>query len=474
MRAFLLIIFILYLPLLHSTLFEDTLRITDEESNFFPTNLTNNSNFGVSMTSLGDLNLDGVPDIAVGAERAISDNNIVFGGVYILFMNQNGTVKNHTKITNSTNNFFPQGLDENDRFGSSVTTIGDLNGDGIPDMAVGARQDEMSGGERSGAVYILFMNQNGTVKNHTKIANSTSNFFPQGLDNIDQFGSAVEDLGDLDGDSIPDIAVGAYTDESENTIYAGEGAVYILFMNQNGTVKNHTKISENISGFNSANLGEFGLFGSAIENLGDLDQDGITDLAVGARAAWRNNNNEGIVYILFMNQNGTVKNFTEISSGNNGFFPNNLDENDRFGVDIELFEDLDGDGVPELLVGALQDEVISDQDGAIYLLYLNRNGGVKSHIKIGTSLEGLILSEIELGDKFGTSLTKYRDLNGDGIDELFVGAAYDENLFSDQGAIYLLFSNTTSFSTSTTQLLFNSYGMFSVIITIIILFKFLV
>ena len=126
-------------------------------------------------------------------------------------------------------------LADSDYFGWSVANIGDINSDGISDIAVGAVYDA-TGGANRGAVHILFMNADGTVKSlpsPVKIASGT-NGGPT-LVNNDYFGSSVANIGDLNGDGINDIAVGATGNTAGGIAYSG--AVHILFMNADGTVK---------------------------------------------------------------------------------------------------------------------------------------------------------------------------------------------------------------------------------------------
>ena len=90
---------------------------------------------------------------------------------------------------------FTGGLDDEDHI-QKVTSLGDLNGDGVGDLAMGAWGDD-DGGPRRGAVWILFLNPNGTVKAHQKIS-STQGGFSGALDDEDAFGFPVAALGDLD------------------------------------------------------------------------------------------------------------------------------------------------------------------------------------------------------------------------------------------------------------------------------------
>ncbi|MEM9336685.1 MAG: hypothetical protein AAGA35_02420, partial [Patescibacteria group bacterium] len=260
--------------------------------------------FGISVATIGDLNGDGVTDLAVGArfDEATSGGDSSEGALFILFMNSDGTVDSTVKISDNENGG-PSGLDSSDEFGTAVTNLGDLNGDGVTDLAVGARFDEATSGGNAfeGALYILFMNSDGTVDSTVKISDS-ENGGPSGLDSSDSFGSAVANLGDLNGDGVTDLAVGARFDEATSGGDSSEGALFILFMNSDGTVDSTVKISDNENGGPSG-LDSSDAFGAALANLGDLNGDGVTDLAVGAEsdeATSSGDTAEGALHILFM------------------------------------------------------------------------------------------------------------------------------------------------------------------------------
>jgi hypothetical protein len=125
-----------------------------------------------------------------------------------------------------------------------MAAIGDFDDDGIADLAVGAEDDD-DGGLSSGTVWLLMMNADGTVKQSSKISNTSGNF-SGGLDAGDQFGQAVESLGDYDNDGFADIAVGAEFDSDSGQ---PAGAAWLLSLNIDGTVNSHFKINDNTPGF---------------------------------------------------------------------------------------------------------------------------------------------------------------------------------------------------------------------------------
>ena len=124
-------------------------------------------------------------------------------------MNSDGTVKSLKKIAHETNG--GPTISDGERLGSAVSSLGDLDGDGVTDLAVGADGDGTGGSDR-GAVHVLLLNPDGTAKSSQKIAHQT-NGGPT-LADRDRFGSAVASLGDLNGDGVTDLAVGAYFDDT--------------------------------------------------------------------------------------------------------------------------------------------------------------------------------------------------------------------------------------------------------------------
>ena len=153
-------------------------------------------------------------------------------GSDVAYANNFASADSSTKIASGTNG--GPTLSDSDEFGFSVTNIGDLNNDGINDLAVGAFSDDTGGTDR-GAVYILFMATSGSATSTVKIASDT-NGGPT-LVNSDFFGRSVTNLGDLNNDGTIDLAVGAHLDDTGGT---SRGATYVLFMDETTIVTDVT------------------------------------------------------------------------------------------------------------------------------------------------------------------------------------------------------------------------------------------
>ncbi len=403
-------------------------KISDTEGGFQGL-LEDSDNFGRSIALLGDLNGDGNADIAVGA-HCDDDGGTDRGAVWILFLDSDGTVLSHQKISDTNGNFMGF-LDDGDLFGKSVAAVGDLNGDNITDIAVGAQHDD-DGGANNGAVWILFLDSDGTVKTHQKISDTNGNFLGELSDNCN-FGCAVASIGDINGDEIADIAVSAPWDDDGG---ADRGAVWILLLDYDGTVKNEQKISDTQGGF-TGDLDNSDFFGYNITSPGDMNGDGISDIAVGAHGDDDGGAERGAVWVLFLDSDGTVKSHQKISN-TQGDFTGELHDMDCFGVSLASLDDLDGDGVTDMVVGARTDDDGGTDRGAVWVLFLNSDGTVKTHQKI-SSTQGNFTGVLDDEDIFGSSIASLGDLNGDGTEDIAVGAHWDDNGGDGRGALWVLF-----------------------------------
>ena len=193
--------------------------------------------FGWSVENVGDIDGDGKNEIAAGAILDPSGGDQK-GAVNIMFMNDDGSgsVDSTVEINDLTTN--GPTLNNGDRFGYSIANIGDLDGDGFGDLAVGAAYDDGDGGTNRGAVHIMFMGSSGSVKSTVEINDSTAN--GPTLGDGDYFGRSIENIGDLDGDGVNDLAVGAGNPVHSST----KGSIHIIFMKADGSVKSTVEIDD--------------------------------------------------------------------------------------------------------------------------------------------------------------------------------------------------------------------------------------
>ncbi|MBL8810408.1 MAG: FG-GAP repeat protein, partial [Planctomycetaceae bacterium] len=306
-----------------------------------------------------------------------------------------------------------------DMSGFSTASIGDIDGDGIDDVAVAAPSDT----EDTGAVYVMFLNANLTVKRSVRIA-SEVNGGPK-LAKGDAFGAQVTSIGDINGDGIGDIAVGAFGDDTGSS---GAGAVYLLRLTNSGTVKQATKLASSLNGMPPLSL-DTGF--CVVEAINDLDGNGTTDLVVGAPES---NNGAGELFVLFMKSDGTVASWLThdilLSENTAGF-------DGGFGSSITFLGDLDHDGTPELAVCSQIGDIYGSRQGWVSVVSLNRDGSIRYQRSFGRStivqpygVYGSISDVVSAGDA-----------DGDGINDLLVAVDQLKDV-APGGDLFLLLMNS--------------------------------
>ncbi len=259
---------------------------------------------------------------------------------------------------------FTADLEPGDRFSRDHDQAGDINGDGIIDLVIGARSDDDSATD-AGAVYIAFLNRDGTVQSNQKIS-ALEGGFNETLLQGNFFGYGVAGIGDYDDDGIPDIAVSASGSTNR--------ALYIIHLNRDGTVKDYVKNA--------------GIIGQGLTAIGDLNNDGKIDLVACNPGSDVGGNNSGAISILFFdNDSQVIPTETVLINPQSGGLGAGILAGDEFGGrEVAMLGDIDGDGTLELAVGAFKSE---GGKGAIWILSLDATTlNVVSKLKITEGLNG--------------------------------------------------------------------------------------
>ena len=277
-----------------------------------------------------------------------------------------------------------------DGFGSSVTMVDDLDGDGIRDGLVGAPQADDTG-VQGGEVFVKSGKDGSVLFNRAGIVQG-------GL-----FGYAVDAPGDLDGDGISDFLVSApdfITPKGHVYAYSGAtgSSLYVLDGQRKGDE-----------------------FGGQIDMVGDLDGDGTTDFVVGAPAFDDH---------LMLSLSGRAY----VYSGKSGTLLYSLDGTQSFqffGTSVCGIGDLDGDGLPEVGVGATGWMAGSAGQGT-FSIYSGATGSLLIYLEGET-----------INDSFGLQSCRLGDVDRDGIEDFEVKSVHGNN-YGAEGRVYVYSGATTA------------------------------
>jgi hypothetical protein len=300
----------------------------------------------------------------------------------------------------------------------SLTSIGDVNGDGVDDLAVGL--PTASKGSGQGAVMIVMMRRDGSVRQLLRLTADSVGDANGGPSASAGFGEAVVSLGDLDGPSGPArtvLAVAAPGDEQ----------VWLLYLEPAALGGGAAYVSSSHFDFPGESI-------RALANLGDLDGNGTSDLALGAPDSSASCPTAcGAVRVLLLNANGTALSQFLLQSGVGGM--PTLGSAEKFGASLAALGDLDGNNVLDLAVGT---PGYSGSAGGFLLLGVEPNGVVTSHVRFDKNSLGL--PNWGFSPSLGASMAAVPDPGGVHVRALMVGApkATSPNGFVQAGAMALL------------------------------------
>jgi len=336
--------------------------------------------FGSAVAAAGDVNRDGYDDVMVGA--MCNDAGTFNAGRVYVFYGRSGPYPVTIPAANADR--ILTGDANADYFGSSIAGLGDVDGDTVPDLLIGA-PSYTAGTPGPGRAFIYSGRTGARLRTFTGQASG------------DQFGLAVGNAGDVDGDSTDDVIVGAKWNDAAGS---QSGRAYVYSGRTGALLRTFTGEMEGDE------------FGGAVAGAGDVNGDGHADLIVAAV-----NNDAG----------GTDAGRVYVCSGTDGSLLYTHDGRstaaEMFGYSVCGLGDIDSDGFDDYSVGAPGQDRVS--------LY---SGGT------GTLMYAYSGSHQDPSEWFGSTISGVSDLNGDGFRDLIVGACWNASGGSDAGQVrtYLL------------------------------------
>ncbi len=405
---------------------------------------------GQSVAGGGDVNGDGIDDVIIGAPGA-DPNGIAYGGEsYVVFggssVGSSGSLD--AGALNGTNGFVINGIDAGDVSGQSVSFAGDINADGIDDLIIGASGRDPNGMNRAGETYVVF---GGGTTGHSgsfelSSIDGTNGFALVGIDERDYSGLSVSSAGDVNGDGVDDVIIGA-----PGTLFyqsnggPASGEAYVIFGGSSTGSTGSIDLStlDGANGFVLDGINSSDGTGFSVSSAGDVNDDGVDDLIVGARLASPNGNVvAGECYVIFggidTGNSGSVN--LGALDGTNGFVLEGFRSGSEVGVSVDSAGDVNGDGVDDLIIGAHGDR---GQTGASYVIFGGDSTGNGGSIDLDTldGINGFALNGSDFFGGSGWSVASAGDVNGDGLDDLIVGGL---NFLSGPGESYVIFGIDTT------------------------------
>ncbi|MCB0732932.1 MAG: FG-GAP repeat protein [Flavobacteriales bacterium] len=350
------------------------------------------ADFGFTASGAGDVNGDGYDDVIVGSP--FYDNGESNEGTAFIYHGSSSGISSTASTTLEEDQASAQ-------FGYSVSSAGDVNGDGYCDVVVGARYYD-NGQSQEGAAFVYHGSSSGINSSYAaRLEQNSANA---------NFGRNVAYAGDVNGDGYSDVIVGA---DNYSNGQSNEGAIYIYHGSSTGiSTTAATSIESNQA---SANLGRFS------SSAGDVNGDGYSDVIAGVLNYDNGETNEGVVFVYHGSSTG-------ISST-----PATTLEEDQadalFGRCVSPAGDVNGDGYSDVIVGARYYENGQTDEGAAFI-YLGSSSGLSTTADV-------MLEADQASANFGLAVAGAGDVNGDGYGDVIVGAYTYDNGHTDEGAVFV-------------------------------------
>ena len=401
------------------------LDFVDGSNGFALVGNTVEDSFGFEVSGAGDINNDGIDDLIVGAPFADVQALTDAGQAYVIYGSDQGFPASiDVTELDGQNGFRLLGVDDDGNIGLRVSEAGDINDDGIADFVIGAMHGSPGGIQEAGSAYVVF----GTAVPFPAVfdlalLDGSNGFAIHGFE-ILSFSGRAKDAGDINGDGIDDLVIGAGASSPNGKMNAGTG--YVLFgSNQPWPAIFELSSIDGTNGFGFNGATAVDVAATGINGGGDLNADGFADVLVGVPGDDTNGEEAGAVYVIFGSDQPFPASMELIDvPGVNGFAIYGIAPGDGLGLTVAGGSDLDGDGIDDLVVGApLADPGGASAAGEVYLIS-GSDQGFPAVFDL-TTLDGANGTRIpghEPGAFTGGSAGTTGDLNGDGVNDLIIGA----------------------------------------------------
>jgi hypothetical protein len=351
------------------------------------------SYYGVRVATAGDVNGDGYSDVMVTA--IWFDNGETDEGKVFLYYGSSSGLSATPNWTSESNN-------ESAWFGYQLKAAGDVNGDGYSDVIIGAEQ--FSNGEyREGKAFVYHGSSSGLPQ--------TANWTYECNQPLTRLGYGVSSAGDVNGDGYSDVIVSAMDYDNGQT---DEGIVYLFYGSSTGLSVNPNWSAEGNQ--------DGAMFGSEVSGAGDLNGDGYSDVIIGSCLYSNGEYREGKAFVYHGSASG-------LSSSPNWTAESNQAES-IFGITVSNAGDVNGDGYSDVIVGAPHFENGTWREGRAFVYHGSPAGLSSSPNWTGESDQYFAI--------YGFTVASAGDVNGDGYSEVIVGAHYYNG---NTGKVYVYYGN---------------------------------
>ncbi len=416
---------------------------------------------GFAVSRAGDVNRDGFDDWIIGAPRANGSGNATSdaGESYLIYGSP--TLSSIIDLTNvgttiPGTKFFGTNID--DLSGMSVSQAGDINGDGFQDLLIGAYQgDAVSNAKaEAGEVYLVFGSGSfAATINLSTIGTTTPGVKFFGADVEDYSGNSVNMAGDVNGDGFDDLIIGAYKADASGNAKLSAGESYLVFGNATlpATIDLNT-IGTTVVGVKIFGAEAYDYSGRSVSSAGDFNGDGFDDLVIGAPYADGSANLENLAgdcYLIFGGPSIPVTiDLTTVGSTTPGILFFGSRTEDYTGRSVSSAGDINGDGFDDLLIGAHFGDAFNNTKfnaGDSFLIFGRATSPATIDLaNTGGSVPGIKFYGTDTLDQSGFAVSNAGDVNGDGFDDLLIGAYSADgasNAKSNSGETYLVFGAAT-------------------------------